>query len=76
MSNYLMISLPGGGELLILAVVIAFLVFWVAAIIDIARSNFDSSTTKVVWMLVVIFLGVIGAAIYHFAGKPTRIRNY
>ena len=74
--NHFLISTPGFSELLIAALVIAMLIFWISCIVDIARSNFDSSTTKIVWLLVVIFLGILGALIYNFAGKPTRSKAY
>jgi hypothetical protein len=65
-----MISVPAGSELIILAI----FAIWIAAIIDVARSRFDSSSTKIVWLLVVIFLGVLGAIIYYFAGRQSRIK--
>ncbi len=43
-------------------------VFWISQIIDCARRQFDGSG-KVVWMLVIILLGWIGALIYLLAGK-------
>jgi len=67
--------MPSAAELLIIAVLLLSFVVWIAAIVDIAKSRFDSGATKVVWLLLVIFLGVIGAIIYYFAGRPSKLSS-
>lgn len=42
------------------------LAFWVWMIIDVAKRDFES---KIVWLLIVILAGAIGAAIYFFAKR-------
>jgi hypothetical protein len=75
MSPLCLISMPGAAELIIISIVLLSLIFWIAAIVDIAKSRFDSDTNKVVWLLIVIFLGIIGAAIYYFAGRKSKIQS-
>ena len=54
--------------LMVLAVLTS--VFWIWMIIDCAmRKNFKSDTDKVVWILVLVFAGIIGAVIYYFVIK-------
>ncbi len=48
---------------------IATTVFWIIEIVDVARRQFTDSTTKLVWLLVVILLHFLGSIIYYFAGK-------
>jgi hypothetical protein len=66
----LLIAVPAGSELLI----ILALIIWIAAIIDVVKSRFDSSTTKTIWLLVVIFAGILGAIIYYIAGRQFKIK--
>ncbi len=42
-------------------------VFWIWTIIDCARRNFKGDTEKIVWILILIFLGILGSIIYYFA---------
>jgi glucan phosphoethanolaminetransferase (alkaline phosphatase superfamily) len=44
-------------------------IFWVTQLVDCIRRTYPEPTTKIVWVLVIIFVGFIGAAIYYFAGK-------
>lgn len=57
------------GVLLVIAACVALFVFWIAMIIDCAKRKFKSDTEKVVWILLLIFLGILGAGIYYFAVK-------
>jgi hypothetical protein len=43
-------------------------VFWIWMLIDCARRDFEGSE-KVVWILVIVLLGALGAAIYYFVGR-------
>jgi prolipoprotein diacylglyceryltransferase len=60
---------------LVLVITIIFIlafVFWIWMIVDCAQRKFRNETDKVVWILVVIFLQLIGAIIYYFAVKRNR----
>jgi len=50
---------------------LASTVFWIVALVDAIRRQFDSDTTKVIWVCVIIFLHFLGAIIYWFGGRPT-----
>ena len=43
------------------------------AIIDIATGKFKESNQKVVWLLVCIFLGLIGCILYLAIGRKNRM---
>jgi len=47
-------------------------VFWIIQIVDCLKSNF-SGYNKIVWILVLIFLGPLGALVYYFLGKDQKI---
>jgi len=54
---------------------IASLVLWIWALVDAIQVPDDSmyrSGTKLVWVLVIVFLQVIGAIIYLVIGRPSK----
>ena len=65
-------ALVGGFIFLILfAIVIGvlLLIFWIWMLIDCLKRDFRKDVEKIVWVLVIIFLHVLGAAIYYFVVK-------
>jgi Phospholipase_D-nuclease N-terminal len=63
----------GGLEIIIVMIIsLAAFAFWIMTIIDIAKSEFKGSNDKVIWLIVTILLGVLGALIYHFVGKQSK----
>ena len=44
-------------------------VFWLWVLIDCVKRTFKSDTEKMVWVLVLILLGLLGAVIYYFVVK-------
>ncbi|MGZ8594894.1 MAG: PLDc N-terminal domain-containing protein [Actinomycetota bacterium] len=70
----------GGGVVLILLAVfmilgIAALGVWIWALVDAIQVPDDSmyrAGTKLVWVLVIVFLQVIGAVIYCAIGRPAK----
>ena len=55
--------------LLIIGLVIFLFIFWILMIVDAATRKFKSDTDKVVWILIIVFLHIIGALIYYFVIK-------
>lgn len=69
------LSFLGSGEIgLILMIVLISLVLPVIALIDIVRSDFEGNN-KLIWVLVVLFLWVIGSIIYYFIGRNQKIHH-
>ncbi len=65
-------EIVAGFMLLILLIVIfalLMLAFWIWMIIDCAQRDFRKENDKIVWILVIVLLGGIGAAVYYFAVK-------
>ena len=61
--------------LLIVIVGLLLFIFWIWMIIDCAKRNFKKDIDKVVWILVIVLLSVLGAAIYYFAVKAGDKRS-
>ena len=62
--------------LLLTALNIAGLIFWVMMIIECATREPSDEKDKVIWMIIVVFTSWIGALIYYFVRRPERIRLY
>jgi hypothetical protein len=63
------------GSALILLVLLALAALWVWALVDAIRVPDDSdyrAGTKLVWVLVIVLTGFIGAAVYLAVGRPAR----
>ena len=52
-----------------LLVTILFFVFWIWMLVDCIQNQSLSSTEKIVWVLVIIFLHALGALIYYLVGR-------
>lgn len=55
--------------LIFIAVLVLAFIFWIFMIIDCAKRSFKDETEKIIWILVIVLVGLIGAVIYYFAVK-------
>jgi hypothetical protein len=65
-------SLVFGGifmMLFLLALSIISFVFWILMLIDSIKRNFKKSDEKMIWVIVIVLTGIIGALIYYFVVK-------
>ena len=46
-------------------------IFWILMLIDCATGEFKNKNDKIVWILVIILLHIIGAAVYYFVVKKS-----
>jgi hypothetical protein len=60
-----------GGAFMIVVLLIVLVCFaiWLWALIDAIRNPALESTMRIVWILVIVFTGIIGAAIYLLVGR-------
>ncbi|HSU73255.1 MAG TPA: PLDc N-terminal domain-containing protein [Candidatus Binatia bacterium] len=78
-ANGLVAWFAGLGVVGVLIGVLA-LVFWIWMLVDAVVRPFTSDLEKVVWILVIIFLNILGALLYYVAvrlpqGKLTSVRR-
>jgi len=52
-------------------IALASMVFWIIAIIDVARRQFKDDNTKLLWVIVVVVGHFIGGIVYYIVGRPT-----
>lgn len=52
---------------------LASVVLWVWALVDcLTRKDYESDNEKLLWALVILFAGIIGAALYYFLVKRKK----
>ena len=73
MIQTLLLSMPGGSEWLLVLIVLAFLIFWIFTIVDVAKSKFSDDTSKIIWLLIVLLTGILGSILYWIFGRSGRI---
>ena len=49
---------------------VAAIAFWIWMLIHAIQNKGLTDTEKIIWVLVVLFLHVLGALIYFFVGRP------
>ena len=62
--------MPGLGELIVILLIFAMTGLWIWMLLDCVRYESE----KFVWLLIIIFLGGIGALVYLFARRNPRNR--
>jgi hypothetical protein len=50
-------------------------IFWIVMLIECATKEADTGNTKVVWIIILVFTHIIGAAIYFFVRRPERMQE-
>ena len=64
---------PELGLIFWLVLFACILSLWILALASILKSDFKDSTTKLIWILVVVFLPIIGSVLYFILGRNQRI---
>ena len=60
--------------ILILLSIVIFAIPVIIALIDILKNEFEGNN-KIIWVLVVLFLWLIGAILYYFIGRKQKIKK-
>lgn len=55
--------------LVIIAGIIFSMILWIWMLVDAVKRNFPSENDKVIWIIVIVLAGIIGAIIYYFVVK-------
>lgn len=62
------------GGLLLLPIGLLAFAFWIWMIVDCAKHENDG-TTKVVWLLIILLVGIVGAPLFFFVRHAPRRRS-
>jgi hypothetical protein len=63
----------GGFAIIAFAVAIITTVIWIWALVDCLQNPRIRGTEKLVWVLVILFLHILGALIYFLVGRQQRM---
>ncbi len=64
----------GAQELLLISIALGLLFLLpIIALVDVVRSNFRGSNDKLIWVVIILFLNVIGALLYFAIGRNQRV---
>lgn len=65
----------GVPELLVILSILGgiFVVFPLVALIEVIRSEFRGQNDKLTWVIIILFLNLIGALLYFVIGRKQRI---
>ncbi len=55
--------------LLVVALVVLAIIFWIFMLIDCAKRNFKNDNEKIVWIIIIALLQLLGAVVYYFVIK-------
>jgi hypothetical protein len=62
-------------NLIPVVLMICILVFFLIAAIDILKNRFESDLDKLIWILVVLFVPLIGPILYWCIGTKQKVRG-
>ncbi len=46
--------------------------FWLRALVDCATKESNAGNTKIVWVIIIVFTNIFGAAVYWAVRRPQR----
>jgi len=59
----------------ILLIVIGGTVLWIMALVDCIQKESATGNDRIVWLLIILFLHLLGAILYFLIRRPQRIRE-
>jgi hypothetical protein len=62
--------------LMFFAVMICATILWLWMLVDCAMNEPSEGNDKIVWILIIVFTGWIGALIYLFFRRPRRMASF
>lgn len=69
-------EMPGGFEwLFTVGIILGFFVLFIYSLIDVVKSEFENSINKIIWLLLILFMGPIGMLLYFIIGRKQKIRK-
>lgn len=61
--------------LFVIFIFLLFVISFLVALIDILVSEFENTTTKLIWVLIVLFAPILGSLLYFTIGMRHKVRN-
>ncbi|MBW7468842.1 hypothetical protein ABID22_003532 [Pontibacter aydingkolensis] len=75
LNNLLFIGGIGVSEIFLLLFFLGIpAILWLWALIDLLRSDFKNSINKLIWVILIVFLPVLGAILYLLIGRGQKVK--
>ncbi|UII20535.1 PLDc N-terminal domain-containing protein [Fulvivirga ligni] len=74
MKSMLILGMIGSWELILILFVLMPGIFALWALIDVVKSEFTNSNNKLVWVLLIIFLPLLGSILYLTIGRSQKLK--
>ncbi|VVB79785.1 Uncharacterised protein [uncultured archaeon] len=55
--------------LIIIGLIVFCIIFWIWMLVDSIKRRYKDSNDKIVWVIVIVLTGILGAIIYYFVEK-------
>lgn len=65
---------PSAGLIMWMFLILLTLLLPILAVISLLRSQYRDSTTKLVWLLVILFMPLAGPVLYYIIGRKQRVK--
>jgi asparagine N-glycosylation enzyme membrane subunit Stt3 len=65
--------MPSGGLIIWTILSIASLALMVIALVNVLKSEFKDSASKLIWVIVILFMPLIGSLLYFAIGRKQRV---
>jgi hypothetical protein len=65
--------LPSSGLIIVTILSFASLALMVIALVNVLRSDFKDSTSKLIWVVGILFMPLIGSILYLWIGRKQRV---
>jgi hypothetical protein len=60
---------------LVFAIAIAGFVFWIRMLVECVTREPDDGNDKLIWILIIVLAGWLGALLYYFVRRPRRMAD-
>jgi hypothetical protein len=71
--NIMELLLPSSGLIIVTILSFASLALMVIALVNVLRSDFKDSTSKLIWVVGILFMPLIGSILYLWIGRKQRV---
>lgn len=65
---------PSGGLIVWTFLILLTLLLPILAVISLLRSEYRDSTTKLIWLIIILFVPLAGSVLYFIIGRKQRVK--
>lgn len=65
---------PSGGLIVWTFLILLTLLLPILAVISLLRSEYRDSTTKLIWLIIILFVPLVGSVLYFIIGRKQKVK--